>query len=238
MGLCWPEFFSDHHTDIQFHQRSFSSNVTSPSLCPWKCWTLCKQWRRLWFWHWQSVRHHWWFFTARIRRMGEGNVLTRVCPSVCPQGEGGGGSGPAGRGGVSPAGGGGGQVQLGGVSPSRGGSGPAGGGVRSSWGGSVQPGGVRSSRGGGSASCALLRAVCLLRSRRRTFLLILCLLSTSFCWVQILLSIEGPHALPVRKLWMDKMGSFVRRNIYLQTIPNIKGRLLVTFSFFSFNVTA
>ena len=27
-------------------------------------------------------------FTARIRRMGEGNVLTRVCPSVCPRGGG------------------------------------------------------------------------------------------------------------------------------------------------------
>ena len=71
-------------------------------------------------------------------------------------------------------GGGGGQVQPGGVSglPDRGG------GVRSSWRG----GGVRSSQrgggrsgpadgGGGPASCALLRAVCLLRSRRRTFLL-------------------------------------------------------------------
>ena len=83
-----------------------------------------------------------------------------------------GGSGPARGGGqVQPAGGGvrssrrgGGQVQLGG------GSGPAGGVRSSQWGG-----GVRSSRGGGqvrggSASCALLRALCLLRSRRRTFL--------------------------------------------------------------------
>ena len=55
-----------------------------------------------------------------------------------------------------------------------GGSGPAGG------------GGVRSSRrggsgpaGGGSASCALLRAVCLLRSHRRTFLFLLVLLPGS-----------------------------------------------------------
>ena len=86
---------------------------------------------------------------------------------------------------------------LGGVRSSQGGQVQPGG-FRSSWGGQVQPGGesgpargegqvsrgggrsaggVRSSRGGGvrssqggSASCALLRAVCLLRSRRRTFL--------------------------------------------------------------------
>ena len=67
--------------------------------------------------------------------MGEGNVLTRVCPSVCPQG-GRGGSGPAGgRGGsaggrVGSAGGGVGQVQPGG-------------GV-----GQVQPGGRGGSAGG------------------------------------------------------------------------------------------
>ena len=96
-----------------------------------------------------------------------------------------GGSGPARGGQVQPAGG-------GQVSPAGGGvrSGPARG-VRSSRGGvrSVQRarGWVRSSRqagvspasggggsvsgGGGSASCALLRVVCFLRSRRRTFLL-------------------------------------------------------------------
>ena len=90
------------------------------------------------------------------------------------------------------------QVQLagGGVWSSRGGSGQKsiqlGGGQVQPGGGSgqrsipIQPGGVRSSQGvcqvqlaegggqvqagGGSASCALLRAVCLLRSRRRTFL--------------------------------------------------------------------
>ena len=106
--------------------------------------------------------------TYVVRR--EGNVLTCVCLSVYRGGVRSswrrGGSGPAARmGGSGPAGGG--QVQL------PGGSGPAaGGGVRSSC-----QGGVRSSRGeggsvrlGGSASCALLRAVCLLRSRRRTFL--------------------------------------------------------------------
>ena len=68
---------------------------------------------------------------------------------------------------VSPGGGGGCQVQpAGGVRSSRGGSGPAGrgGSGQSSQGGSGPAG------GGGSASCALLRAVCLLRSRRRTFL--------------------------------------------------------------------
>ena len=78
--------------------------------------------------------------------------------SVQPVGGGGGGSGPASRGGggqVQPAGGG--QVQ-----PAGGGSGPA------SRGGGSGP----ASKGGGSASCALLRAVCLLRSRRRTFLLL------------------------------------------------------------------
>ena len=97
--------------------------------------------------------------------------------SLCPHLGGGQVSEPTGGGQVSEPTGGGGQVQLGGVrSVSRRG------GVRSSWrgggqvsepmggGGQVQlGGGVRSSRGG-SASCALLRAVCLLRSRRRTFL--------------------------------------------------------------------
>ena len=83
--------------------------------------------------------------------MGEGNVLTCVCPSihdsVCPHGGGGGqssvqpvgGSGPAGRGGSGPAGGGG-QVQL----TER--SGPAGWGSGPARGGQVQlAGGVRSS---------------------------------------------------------------------------------------------
>ena len=133
-------------------------------------------------------------FTARVRSTTEGYSFTLL---VCSQGWGsgpaasGGGSGPAAReGGSGPA--------ARGVRSScqGGGSGPAAGGgqvqlpggVRSSQGGQVQlPGGVRSSRqgrgvrssrgggvspasGGGSASCALLRAVCLLRSRRRTFL--------------------------------------------------------------------
>ena len=97
-------------------------------------------------------------FTARIRRMGEGNVLTRVCPSVCPQG----------GGGIRSSCWGGGQIQLpgGGVvrSSCRGGSGPAaggggqvqlpGGGVRSSYrlGGQVQQGGLGQSAGGGGVS--------------------------------------------------------------------------------------
>ena len=88
---------------------------------------------------------------------GEGNSFTLL---VCPRG----------GGQVQPGGG---QVQL------PGGSGPAAGGVRSSGGGrsscrggQVQlPGGGGVRSGGGSASCTLLRAVCLLRSRRRTFLL-------------------------------------------------------------------
>ena len=91
-----------------------------------------------------------------------GGVRSKVQPA-------GGGAGPAGWGsgqrsiqlvGSGPVGGGG-QVQLaggGGV------SGPAGGGrLGPAGGGQVQP-------AGGSASCALLRVVCLLRSRRRTFL--------------------------------------------------------------------
>ena len=74
----------------------------------------------------------------------------------------GGGSGPAAVGGV-------GQVQPGGVRSSwGGGSGPAGGVSQSSRGGGV---GQVQLGGGESASCALLRVVCLLRSRRRTFLL-------------------------------------------------------------------
>ena len=97
-----------------------------------------------------------------VRR--EGHVLTRVCPSihdsVCPQGGGGQSS-----------------VQLGGGVRSSG----VGGEVRSSrrGGGQVQPvgGGVRSSRGGEVSQdrttewvVTTRRAVCLLRSRRRTFL--------------------------------------------------------------------
>ena len=73
---------------------------------------------------------------------------------------------------VNPAGGQG-QVQLGGsgqrsIQPGGVGQVQLAGGVRSSWlgGGS----GPASGGGGGSASCALLRAVCLLRSRRRTVL--------------------------------------------------------------------
>ena len=118
------------------------------------------------------------FFTARVRSTTEGHSFTLL---VCSRGGGGGCQ-------VSPAGGGGGQVQL----PGGGGSGPAAGGVgqvqllgrggsgpAAGEGGQVQlPGGGQSSRQGGvsqqgeggSASCALLRAVCLLRSRRRTFL--------------------------------------------------------------------
>ena len=73
-------------------------------------------------------------FTARIRRMGEGNVLTRVCPSVCPQG-----------GGVGQRMGGVGQVQPGG----RGGSAGGEGWVRSSREGGVgQLGGRGGSAGG------------------------------------------------------------------------------------------
>ena len=89
----------------------------------------------------------------------------------------GGGSGQSNRGGQSRGGGDfrsksnpGGQVKVqrvggeGQVSPARGGD-------QSSWGG-VSPGGGGggSDQLGGSASCALLQAVCLLRSRRRTFL--------------------------------------------------------------------
>ena len=80
---------------------------------------------------------------------GEGNVFTLSTP--------GGGSGQSSRGG-------GGQV-----SPARGGVRsvqPGGGGGQSSWGGG------QSSCRGGSASCTLLQAVCLLHSRRRTFLFI------------------------------------------------------------------
>ena len=73
-------------------------------------------------------------------------------------------------GGSGPADGGGGQVQL------RGGSGPASG------------GGSGPASGGGSASCALLRAVCLLHSRRRTFLFSMFLLQ-NHCAV----ADENPH---------------------------------------------
>ena len=68
--------------------------------------------------------------TARIRRMGEGNVLTRVCPSihdsVCPQG---GGSGPVGGEGWVRS-----SCQGGGVGQLGGGVGQLGGGCGSAWG--------------------------------------------------------------------------------------------------------
>ena len=95
-----------------------------------------------------------------------GKVMFSVCPHL-----GGGGSGQ------SPAGGGSGQSPAGGggqVSPAGGVRSVQPGGVQTSWGGSVQPGGGGVSPAGGelsqwggvSASCTLLRAVCLLRSRR------------------------------------------------------------------------
>ena len=109
----------------------------------------------------RNTRDHFLSFYRPHPKDGEGNVFSLSTP---------GGGGVSGH---SPAGGGG-QVRLqpgggggSGHSPARGGQ------VR------VQPGGGQSSRGGGggqssqqggSASCALLRAVCLLRSRRRTFL--------------------------------------------------------------------
>ena len=131
------------------------------------------------------------FFTLHFYRPhpkdGEGNVFTLSTPG------GGGGSGQSvdrGGGQVQPgrevrvkgqSGGGSGQrsIQLGGskVNPAGEGGQVKG---QSSWGGGqVQPGGgqVQLAGGGGSASCALLPAVCLLRSRRRTFLS--CLFSLS-----------------------------------------------------------
>ena len=101
--------------------------------------------------------------TARVRSTREGNVLTRVCPSIHPQiclSTGG-----AVR---SSRGGGEGQVQL------AGGSGPGRGGVRSRRGGQVQlgggAGGVSQDRTTEWVLTTTRRAVCLLRSRRRTFL--------------------------------------------------------------------
>ena len=84
--------------------------------------------------------------------------------------------GPAARGGSVPAAGGvRSSCQRGSGPAAGGGSGPLAGGVRSSCRGGSGPaaggGQVQLPGGGGSASCALLRAVCLLRSRRRTFLL-------------------------------------------------------------------
>ena len=119
-----------------------------------------------------------------VRR--EGNVLTRVCPSVSPQG-GGGVSQPTQPGGVSPAGGGqssrGGSVQPGGISPARGEVGHS---AWGGWGGSGQSARGRGvSRGEGVSQdrttewvLTTRRAVCLLRSRRRTFLLELFSLTT------------------------------------------------------------
>ena len=114
------------------------------------------------------------FVTVRIRRMGK--VMFSVCPHLggvrSESSQGGGQVRVQLEGGLgqSPAGGGQVRVQLGGGSgqSSQGGVSPAGG-------GSVQPaggGGSVSGGGGGSASCTLLWAVCLLRSRRRTFLLL------------------------------------------------------------------
>ena len=122
--------------------------------------------------------------TARIRRMG------KVMFSVCSQGGGGqpgggqvqpgggvrssrGGLGPA-RGGLGPARGG---SARGGSGPARGVSGPAGGGQVRLGGGSFRLGGGQVQLGGGvsrdmstAGVIATRRAVCLLRSRRRTFL--------------------------------------------------------------------
>ena len=130
-----------------------------------------------------------------VRR--EGNSFTLLVFSqggVNPAGggEGGGGVGQSSWGGASPARGGG-QFSWGGVSPARGGISPIGGAQsswggsgQSSWGGGGQLGGVRSvSQGGGQLGGGLgvgqdrttervlttRRVVCLLRSRRRTFLL-------------------------------------------------------------------
>ena len=97
------------------------------------------------------------FITARIRRMGEGNVLTRVCPSTNLSVHRGGWVGQV-KGQSSP----GGQVKCqssqggsGQRSIQPGGSGPATGGgqVQPPGGGQVQPrGGVRSSHRGGVRS--------------------------------------------------------------------------------------
>ena len=119
--------------------------------------------------HQSGILHS--LITAHIRRMGK--VMFSVCPHL--------GGGGQGQRSIQPGG-----CQVKGQS-SRGESGqrsiqPGGqvkgqssrGGVRSSWlGGEVrssQGGGSGPASGGVSASCALLRAVCHLRSRRRTFL--------------------------------------------------------------------
>ena len=122
--------------------------------------------------------------TARVRSTREGNVLTRVCPSICLST--GGGSGPAGRGGgqvqpaggqVSPAGGGSGPASRGGgsgpASRGVGGSGPAGAGGSgpasraggqvqlvggsgpAGRGGQVQPGGGQVQLAGGGGSAKI-----------------------------------------------------------------------------------
>ena len=89
------------------------------------------------------------FITARVRSTREGNVLTRVCPSihpsVCPQGGGGVRSSRGGRGGSGPAGGEG-WVSRGG------GGGQLGGGVGQPGGGVGQPGGRGGSAGGRGGS--------------------------------------------------------------------------------------
>ena len=160
------------------------------------------------------------FFTAKFTAFyyrphpkdGEGNVLTRVCLSVHRWG-----SGPGG-GGVRSSCRGGGQVQLpggvrsscrggvrsscGGVRSScRGGSGPAAGGggqVQLLGGCQVQP------PGGGGVSqdrttqgvLATWRVVCLLRSRRRTFLFLISFERETFivwCFCVLLAHINSNH---------------------------------------------
>ena len=103
---------------------------------------------------------------------GEGNVFSLSTLGGVRSESSWGGSGQ------SPAGGGQVRVQPGGSGQSPAGRGQVrvqpGGSGQSSRGGGVSPagrgGGSVNGGGGGSASCALLRAVCLLRSRRRTFL--------------------------------------------------------------------
>ena len=132
----------------------------------------------------QYEHHFLWYITARVRSTREGNVLTRVCPGQISLSTGGGGQ-------VQPMGGGvrsswqeGGQVQpawgrgqvqpIGGSGPAVGGSVPAGRGVS----GPAGNGGSGPARGGGLAKILdnrmsdslTFKAVCLLRSRRITFL--------------------------------------------------------------------